>query len=89
MQGQRSEQRQAAKDDAQMAKVEEVVALVRDLCNAGKQATAKQVSLAAGRNNGWAAPYLQLAAREGLLTVRDEPIPRTKGLFPVYRPATG
>lgn len=89
MQGQRSDQRQAARDDAQMAKVREAVAAVRVLCDAGKQATAKQVSIVAGHNPGWAAPYLELAQREGLLTCQMERVARAKNPALVYRPVTG
>lgn len=85
--GQRLEARQARKDEAQTAKVSQVVDLVRMLEAEGKQPTARAVSTAAGRGAAWAAPYLTLAVLDGALRVQAEKVPRTRGETDVYRTA--
>lgn len=81
----RSNQRQDAKDGAQSASVTKVVQLVAQLQKAGRQSTARAVSIAAGKSPGWAKPYLDAACDAGELTVGAEKVERTKGKTDVYR----
>ena len=59
--------------------------MIRDMERSGKQATARAVSLAAGKSPGWATPYLETAVEAGELVSQPEQIPRTKGTTKVYR----
>ncbi|AER56930.1 ATPase [Pseudoxanthomonas spadix BD-a59] len=79
--------RAEARSNAQGASVTHVVALAEKLHKAGKQPTARAVSVAAGKSSTWAKPYLEAAVDEGLLTCTKEPIPRMKDGGAVYRPA--
>jgi len=81
----RASVRDEAKAGARNASVAQVVALVRTLERAGKQPTARAVSVAAGKSPGWAAPYLEAACDLGDLSCAVESIPRMKGGTKVYR----
>lgn len=85
--GERADRRDAKRDEAKAAKVSKVVEVVRRLDAEGKHPTARAVSIAAGCNPGWAAPFLAMATDDGDLVCKQEQVPRTRGMTPVYRPA--
>lgn len=85
IQAQRTEARQARKDTAQTAEVDQVVELVGRLVADG-QPTVKRVSTAAGHGADWARPRLAAAAKAGRLVCNFETVPRSTKKCSVYRP---
>lgn len=82
--GRRAEMRQEAKDEGRRALVSQVVRAVAKLTEDGKQATARAVSVAAGKSPTWGTPYLQDAVRDGLLVSREEKVERRRDPAVVY-----
>lgn len=82
--GKRAAERADAKDAEEAAKVSKAVQAVEKLQREGVQASARAVSTAAGYTAGWAGRYLTQAVEQGLLKMRMEKIPRTKGDTAVY-----
>lgn len=82
--GRRAEMRQEAKDEGRRALVSQVVRAVARLTEDGKQATARAVSVAAGKSPTWGTPYLQDAVRDGLLVSREEKVERRRDPAVVY-----
>ncbi|WP_233842325.1 DnaB-like helicase N-terminal domain-containing protein [Dyella sp. 2HG41-7] len=82
--GKRADARADAKDAETAAKVDQAVEAVRKLQRENKPASARAVSLAAGKATGWAVPYLFRAVDEGRLATKMAKIPRTSGETPVY-----
>ena len=76
--------RQEAKDEGRRALVSQVVRAVARLTEDGKQATARAVSVAAGKSPTWGTPYLQDAVRDGLLVSREEKVERRRDPAVVY-----
>ncbi len=82
----RGNQRTEARSNATNANTTLVVGLVSKMHATGKQPTARAVSIAAGKSQTWAKPYLEAAVDEGLLRSGKEPIERMKDGGTVYRP---
>lgn len=85
--GARAEMKADKKAESGMANVRLVVSATCKLCEDHEQATARKVSIACGRNPGWAKPYLDAAVEQGELTRSTEQVPRTNGFTDVYRVA--
>lgn len=82
----RTTRREESKKSAQATNVAQVIQLVEELDAEGKQPTARAVSIAAGRSETWATPYLNQAARDGKLRDQSEKVPRRSKPTTVYRP---
>ncbi|MGO1541407.1 MAG: AAA family ATPase [Luteimonas sp.] len=82
----RGTRRADAKASTREAAVDTVVRVVKQLAATGKQPTARAVSIAAGKSDTWAKPYLEQAAVDELLKAVEEDVPRVKGKKWVYRP---
>jgi hypothetical protein len=61
------------------------VEIVHRVAEKGDQPTARRVATEAGRNPGWAKPYLEAAVELGQIVRMVEAVPRN-GLGDVYRP---
>ena len=83
----RGSKRDEARASARDAGAGTVMKVVAQLHAAGKQPTARAVSIAAGKSPTWATPYLAQAAHDGLLRAASEKVPHTRGMTMVYRPA--
>jgi hypothetical protein len=86
--GVRAEAKADKKAEQGQANVRLCVRLVHELAEKGEQPTVKRVSTAAGRNPGWAKPYLEAAAEDGSIVRVVEEVPRN-GLRDVFRPVPG
>jgi hypothetical protein len=84
----RAEAKADKKAEQGQANVRLCVRLVHELAEKGEQPTARRVATAAGRNPGWAKPYLDAAVEEGEIVRLVEAVPRN-GLGDVYRPVPG
>lgn len=84
LRGARAEQRQTQRNDERDGKVDQVVEIVRGIEADGIQATARAVSMRAGRSPTWAQPHLDRATDGGRLVRLTERVPRA-GEVAVYR----
>ena len=82
----RAEVKADKKAESGQANVRLVVEIVHRVAEKGDQPTARRVATEAGRNPGWAKPYLEAAVELGEIVRMVEAVPRTSGLTDVYRP---
>lgn len=83
--GVRAEVKADKKAEAGQANVRLCVEIVHRVAEKGEQPTARRVATEAGRNPGWAKPYLEAAVELGQIVRVVEAVPRN-GLGDVYRP---
>lgn len=90
LKAERASMRTEAKEEAKAAQQHEsmrcVLDIVKKLHLAGKQPTARAVSIEAGKSFTWATPHLLACVAAELLVAEMENVPRRKDPAMVYRP---